>query len=75
MYIATKPCGYDGSLKWKVKQEWNLEGNSRKTRHYVIKAFDCLCNFDGVVFAFKMFLEVNFRKEVGKKKIRKFRVN
>lgn len=45
----------------------------RKIGHYVVKAFDCLGNFDGVVVAFKTFLEVNFRKEAGKKTIRKFR--
>ena len=65
-----KPTGHDRRLKWEAKQEWNLEGNSRKTGHYIIKAFDDLCHFDGVVFAFETFLEVNFREEVGKKKIK-----
>lgn len=70
---AKKPCGHDGNFKRRLEQEWNLEGNSRRIGHYVVNAFNCLGNFDGVVFAFKTFLEVNFRKEVGKKTIRKFR--
>lgn len=71
---AVKSTGRDRSLMWEVKQEWNLEGNSRTIGHCIIKAFHYLCHFDGVVCAFKIFLEANFRKEVEKKKTLKFRV-
>lgn len=44
----------------------------RRFRKNIIRSFDCLCDFDDVVFAFKTFLEVSFRK-IGEKKT-KFRV-
>ena len=71
---AVKSTGFDRSFMWEVKQEWNLEGNSRTVGHCIIKAFHYLCHFDGMVCAFKIFLEVNFRKEVEKKKTLKFSV-
>ena len=39
----------------------------RKFKKNIIKSFDCLCNFDDGVFAFKTFLEVSFRKIAEKK--------